>query len=81
MAGRVDEVLIVGGGTAGWLTACYLARTLNIMAPGSIQVELVESADIGIIGVGEGTTEMFPRILFGTLGLNPRRFYEVAEPQ
>ena len=59
----VRNILIVGGGTAGWLTACYLARTLNAADPRSIQITLVESADIGILGVGEGT---FPS-LRGTL--------------
>ncbi len=57
------SILIVGGGTAGWLTACYLAKTLHAAAPQSIQITLVESADIGILGVGEGT---FPS-LRGTL--------------
>jgi tryptophan 7-halogenase len=71
------RILIVGGGTAGWLTACYLARTLNAAAPQSIQIILVESADIGILGVGEGT---FPSIR-GTLsliGLDEARFIRGA---
>jgi len=57
------NILIVGGGTAGWLTACYLAKTLHAASPQSIQITLVESAEIGILGVGEGT---FPS-LRGTL--------------
>lgn len=70
---RLQKILIVGGGTAGWLSACYLAKTLNANAPGSVQVELVESPNIGALGVGEGT---FPS-LRGTLsaiGLDERRF-------
>jgi tryptophan halogenase len=61
----IQHVLIVGGGTAGWLTAAFLARTLGIGAgdPASVKVTLVESKEIGIIGVGEGT---FPSIR-GTL--------------
>jgi tryptophan halogenase len=55
----VKKVLIVGGGTAGWITAGYLARMLGADSPAGIQICLVESADIGIIGVGEGT---FPTI-------------------
>jgi flavin-dependent dehydrogenase len=51
--------LIVGGGTAGWITAAYLARTLGGKAAEGIRITLVESADIGILGVGEGT---FPTI-------------------
>lgn len=54
MSSKVRKILVVGGGTAGWITAGYLARML-----GGIQVTLVESRDIGILGVGEGT---FPTI-------------------
>lgn len=53
------QVLIVGGGTAGWLTAGYLAKRLGADLPGGVAVRLVESSDIGILGVGEGT---FPTI-------------------
>src|SRR3990170_4757380 len=53
------RVLIVGGGTAGWITAGYLARTLGAQARDGVRITLVESADIGILGVGEGT---FPTI-------------------
>lgn len=49
------KVLIVGGGTAGWITAAYLARILGAKVPGGVRITLVESADIGILGVGEGT--------------------------
>jgi tryptophan halogenase len=55
----MKEVVIVGGGTAGWLTAAYLARVLAVGAPQGARITLVESADIGILGVGEGT---FPTI-------------------
>ena len=55
--------MIVGGGTAGWLTAAYLARVLGADLPGGLRITLVESEDIGILGVGEGT---FPTIR-GTL--------------
>jgi len=73
----IRRILVVGGGTAGWITACYLARTLNAASPQSIEVALVESADIGILGVGEGT---FPS-LRGTLaaiGLDEGRFLQGA---
>ena len=59
----IKNVLIVGGGTAGWLTAGFLARTLGTAGHGSVAITVVESSDIGIIGVGEGT---FPSIR-GTL--------------
>ena len=43
----MKKVIIVGGGTAGWMTAAYLCR--------ENEVTLVESADVPIIGVGEST--------------------------
>lgn len=49
------NVLIVGGGTAGWITAAYMARMLAADTPGGVSITLVESDEIGILGVGEGT--------------------------
>ena len=60
---RLQSILVVGGGAAGWLVACYLAKHLNAAAPGSIRVALVEAPGIGLLGVGEAT---FPSIR-GTL--------------
>lgn len=46
----VREVTIVGGGTAGWMTAGILSHLLS-----KVKVRLVESDEIGIVGVGEAT--------------------------
>ncbi len=48
------NILIVGGGTAGWLTACYLAKFLDVARRSDVAITLVESPEIGIVGVGEG---------------------------
>ncbi|WP_205967314.1 tryptophan halogenase family protein [Aquisalinus luteolus] len=47
----ISNVVIVGGGTSGWMCAAAIARA----APPGVSVTLVESDDIGIIGVGEAT--------------------------
>src|SRR5258705_843662 len=49
----VRSVVIVGGGTAGWMTALILARSL---IKKGIEITLLESPTVGIIGVGEGST-------------------------
>ena len=49
---RIKSIAIVGGGTAGWLAASMLSRAL----PGTgTVISVIESPDIGIIGVGEAT--------------------------
>ncbi len=56
MVQPVKAVVIVGGGTAGWLTAGIIAaRFQSRMKAGGFSVTLIESPDIRIIGVGEGT--------------------------
>ncbi|WP_306524085.1 tryptophan halogenase family protein [Rheinheimera sp.] len=51
----IKQVLIVGGGTAGWLAACHLAKKLQSGSASGVQITLLESATIPTIGVGEGT--------------------------
>lgn len=55
MTGQIRHVVIVGGGSAGWLTAGILAADHRSNQPGGLKVTLVESPDVQIIGVGEGT--------------------------
>lgn len=55
MVRPVRSICIVGGGTAGWLTAGIIAARHRSEADRGLQITLVESETIGIIGVGEGT--------------------------
>lgn len=52
----IKNILIVGGGTAGWMAANLMAHR---WAKHGIKITLVESPEIGIIGVGEGSTPKF----------------------
>lgn len=55
MVAPVKSVLIVGGGTAGWIAAGTIAAKHNANADFGLRVSLIESPDIQPIGVGEGT--------------------------
>ncbi|WP_267394141.1 MULTISPECIES: tryptophan halogenase family protein [unclassified Sphingomonas] len=63
------RILVAGGGTAGWLTAAYLAKRLGADLPGGVTITLVESDAIGVLGVGEGTFPTIRRTL-ATIGIS-----------
>jgi len=73
MSEAVNSILIVGGGTAGWLTAAVLAKRLGAARPDGVQITLIESTDIGTIGVGEGTFPTF-RSMMRSLGVDEAEF-------
>ena len=72
---RVTSVIVLGAGSAGLMAALTLKRKLP-----ELHITVVRSPDIGIIGVGEGTTAVFPRHFFEYLKLKPGSFYAEAEP-
>jgi tryptophan 7-halogenase len=68
-AAKPTRVLIAGGGTAGWLAAAILTRQLGALA----EVTLVESEEIGTVGVGESTIPTV-RAFHSLIGLDERDF-------
>ena len=70
---QTKKIIIVGGGTAGWLTAAKLAKKFNSRKADSIQVVLVESPDIPTVGVGEGTWPTMRKTL-AKLGISETDF-------
>jgi tryptophan halogenase len=72
---KITRVLVLGAGSAGLMAALTLKRKLP-----KLDVIVVRSPDIGVIGVGESTTPALPRHFFDYLRLKPQQFYEEAEP-
>src|SRR5438552_898767 len=72
---KISSLAVLGAGSAGLITALTLKRRLP-----HLELRVIRSPDIGIIGVGEGTTVVFPRHLFEYLKMKPRDFYAEAEP-
>jgi len=67
------RVLIVGGGSSGWMTAAYLNAVLNGTGQDAVDISLIESPDVPRIGVGEATIPSINHIL-STIGINEIEF-------
>jgi len=63
---KPPRVVVLGGGSAGWITACLLHHRWHSRGG---QVTVVESPEIGIIGVGEGSTPQL-KAFFDHLGID-----------
>lgn len=70
---NIKKVVILGGGTAGWMTAAAFAKLL----PKNIKVTLVESEQIGTVGVGEATIPHL-RYFNQRLGINEQAFMQAT---
>ena len=71
---RVRRIVVAGGGTAGWMAAAAIARTMGR----TVEVTLIESEAIGTIGVGESTIP--PLVTYNRLlGINEAEFMRATQ--
>jgi tryptophan 7-halogenase len=70
---RTKKLLVVGGGSAGWMAAAYLDAALNRDGQRIVDVALVESPDVPRIGVGEATIPNINHLL-AVIGIDQHEF-------
>jgi tryptophan halogenase len=72
---RINNVAILGGGSAGFLAALALQQRLL-----ALPITVIKSEQVPVIGVGEATTWAVPRFLHSFLKLDQKRFYREVRP-
>ncbi|MFD1033430.1 tryptophan halogenase family protein [Sphingomonas hankookensis] len=78
MTERIRRIVIVGGGTAGWLAACRIAAAADSHATDPLTVTLIESPHVSTIGVGEGTWPTM-RGTLARIGIDEATFLRAAD--
>lgn len=71
---KIESICIVGGGAAGWMAAAVLARAFGP----SLRITLIESDEIGIVGVGEATIPQI-RLINAFLGIEENAFVRATQ--
>lgn len=71
---QVKKVVVAGGGTAGWVAAAALSKRLQ----GLIEVVLIESEEIGTVGVGESTVPPV-QLFHNLLGIDEQEFMKATD--
>lgn len=69
----IKRVVVVGGGSAGWLTAGLIAAEHNAKSPSGVRVTVIESPNVPPLGVGEGTWPSM-RMTLSKMGVSETEF-------